>query len=746
MSPIDKKLKRNNTVYIRKHLSKDKNLKNKKDDRNNHNISQFNLNRYENIDKEDEDSESFYKSNLKRINKYNSSKKIIRINNYKNEDLQDTNKNINSNVNIFNFDMKYNNSPNYFIKNSKIYSPYFNNYLPNTLNNERELGTCNNLLSFKNKTIQKSFNDSNTIIKLDNTEEGENEMQLYEQSATIIQSFYRGYMIRFQINNLLKAYKGIEYLDYFFKNKFWKYFRNILIYMKSNIITNDIDSKMSISSISCISALFNSNKNFAFKTFNSKILHKEVKESFTILNSINNNLEKFQNNNNNESKIDKTLIWNKKKIYKNNIINQKISLKNINNIDKNNLCIKNEKENILKILVLKRINHSRIYLLKYFMKFYYNGILFNIKIVSKNENKLNEIDIKKLKKEKLKIIIEKKEQKALQILYKFFYKFNIKGLIQYMENNRYHIFNGGRLQDISQNSFFIYESKKLLQSNINKENNQFRNMKITLEKINVIRKIISRERKIKKEIIKNYFIKFHLRGIIYYMNIELKKRIILKKLYLDNNKNENILKKEINDDDNEKKNNKIRILRKLIYKNNKIYLNISKNIFDKWNLRTKIFSMIAIDKEKKKKRRIKKRNNKKLGSNKILNNPNNNINNNSNNNTNNSNVNKIILNNSPNSNIEIKSNNKNTKLIQSNYIVNHLESLIYSNNIKTNTNDNIKINTFFQKINGILTKKFYFFSLILNNYKIYKNNKDEENKKTDDIDFFMEDSSDESED
>mgnify|MGYP002861545327 CR=1 FL=1 len=56
-------------------------------------------------------------------------------------------------------------------------------------------------------------------------------------------------------------------------------------------------------------------------------------------------------------------------------------------------------------------------------------------------------------------------------------------------------------------------------------------------------------------------------------------------------------------------------LNKLILKYNNHYINCCKNIFDRWNLRTKLFSLITKDKEKKKKRRIKKRNNKKLAAN-----------------------------------------------------------------------------------------------------------------------------------
>ena len=413
----DKKLKRNNTVYIKKHFSKDKKIINKYNSGNNHNKSGLHINN-KNWNKDD-----YYETKPKRknISRYNSSN-TMRKQNKTNPAQENNTNNINSNVNIFNFDMQYNNSPNYIIKNSKMYNPCFNNYLPSTLNNNNEINNLQNLITIRNKKYKNAFNENynDTIIKLDHEEEEEEEKiekQLFHQSAIMIQSAFRGCIIRAQINNMLKAYKGIEYLDYFFRMKFWKYFRNLLIYMKSNIINNDMDSKMSISSISCISALFNTNKNFSAKSFNSKQLHQEIRESFCIINHNNNNnnnndkyLDTFKNINMNDNKKNKVLIWNKKKIYKNNtssnIINQKVN---------------NNKEKCLKMIIVKNINHSRLFLLKYFMKFYFNGILN--KNEKQNEKKVDDYsnkDIDKLKNEKLKNIIEKKERKPKLILYNFF--------------------------------------------------------------------------------------------------------------------------------------------------------------------------------------------------------------------------------------------------------------------------------------------------------------------------------------
>ena len=704
----DKKLKRNNTVYIKKHLSKEKNIPKTKNNSNSGNNSnkKKKIDNYINKTRDDNLKDYYYKANKHNIPRSNSSA-ASRKKNINSEEKPHTN-NINSNVNIFNFDMKYNNVPNYFIKNSKIYNPYFNNYIANNLNNEADLGNYNNLISLKHRRIKNNFNKSynNEFTDIDNSEEREinntkMKEQIFEQSAIIIQSVYRGCLIRFQINNLLKAYKGIDALSHFFKFYFWKYFRNNLI-MKSNILNNEADSKMSISSISCISALFNTNnKNFIFKSFNSK-LFKEVHENFFFLNN-NKYLETFQDSNS------KKVIWNKKKASKKYLIPQN---------NKNNTYLTNNKEKCLKKIVLNQINNSKINLLKNFLKFYYNGIyLKNFEEVSRKNN---------VKQKKLMNIIEIKERKyKLILLRKNFYQLHFFGLVKYMEKNRYYLNNGGRLFDIA----------KL--NNINKNTNKF----VILKRIRILKKILFTKRefnnKDNKNILKIFFYKFHLLGIFFYMRKELRKRIITKKLFLSEKNNSNIILK-----DNESKKARIAILKKLINKRSKKLYYICKNTFDKWNLRTKIFSMIAIDKEKKKKRRIKKRNNKKLGTNNSNNpNKNNNINNSNNSNICNNNTNKKCeVSNNSNNKLKLK-----TNIIKADYFVEHCNSVIFSNKIKIN--DYHRLNQFVIKINNILTKKFYFFSLICNNSNNKKNeNKKEVNKINEEIDFFIEDSSDNSED
>ena len=261
-------------------------------------------------------------------------------------------------------------------------------------------------------------------------------------------------------------------------------------------------------------------------------------------------------------------------------------------------------------------------------------------------------------------------------------------------------------------------------------NNEFnRNIRTILNKIKKLRKIIYDKKETNNEIIKKYFHKFRMAGIRHYMQIELKKKLIIKVMMLKATEENFIMKKE---NRNNVENQKIKKLNKLILKYNNYYLNSCKSIFDRWNLRTKIFSMITKDKEKKKKRRIKKRYNKKLAANI------NNINNNNTNiphmtdinNTNNN------INFSYNSNIKMNLKDSKNKLNNQKYDVDHPDSIIFVDDMKIT--DYFKLTKFINKINGVITKKFYLFK-----YMINKNKKEEEikNNINNDVDFFMDDSS-----
>ena len=688
--------KKNKKVYIKKNLSVEKNLKPNK------NISQDNKNKYLTSQ---ENSEKKY-----------CTPSIIRRESKDISNKNETN-NINSNVNIFNFGMQYNNAPHFFIKNSRLFNPYFNDYFEDNMNIENRLNNFSNIISLKKS-------NPNFNLKINHNE-------IIKESAIMIQSAFRGCFIRLQINNRLKIYKGIEILILIFKNKFWNYFKNNLM-IKINIINNEIDTKTNISSTSFFSVL-NSNKIYNNNKFNPQNF-KETKKYFSILNNnnIKNNnyiqeiehiehINSFKNINRNKAINNEKLIWNKKSFNKNNsiisnIINQKLFSKNVKKLNIEKKSLSERKEQYLKMLITKKCDKMRLILLKYFLRFYYNGILNNKTNVQKMKyNKIN-INIEEVKLLKLKNIIEYKKKCNHFILYKYFSKFNFKCILNYIQNHQYLIINGGRLKNINEDPFFIYEFDKNKNQN---EKESHRNIKIILKKIINLRKIIL-DKKRKNEIIRKYFHKFRMSGIRHYMSVELKKKLIVKLLILKDNNNNF---KNISGNKGDLESKRYKILNKLVlkYKNN--YSNCCKNIFDKWNLRTKIFSMITKDKEKKKKRRIKKRYNKKLASN--INNINNNNNIDKNNNIINSN-----------SNIQINVNYKKNELNNLNYAVGHPDSIIFINNLIIS--DYFTITKFMNKINGVITKKFFFFQYIIKKNKKEKEDKNSINKE---VDFFMENSS-----
>ena len=274
--------------------------------------------------------------------------------------------------------MQYNNAPHFFIKNSRLFNPYFNDYFEDNMNIENRLNNFSNIISLKKS-------NPNFNLKINHNE-------IIKESAIMIQSAFRGCFIRLQINNRLKIYKGIEILILIFKNKFWNYFKNNLM-IKINIINNEIDTKTNISSTSFFSVL-NSNKIYNNNKFNPQNF-KETKKYFSILNNnnIKNNnyiqeiehiehINSFKNINRNKAINNEKLIWNKKSFNKNNsiissIINQKLFSKNVKKLNIEKKSLSERKEQYLKMLITKKCDKMRLILLKYFLRFYYNGILNN---------------------------------------------------------------------------------------------------------------------------------------------------------------------------------------------------------------------------------------------------------------------------------------------------------------------------------------------------------------------------------
>ena len=172
-------------------------------------------------------------------------------------------------------------------------------------------------------------------------------------------------------------------------------------------------------------------------------------------------------------------------------------------------------------------------------------------------------------------------------------------------------------------------------------------MKVRREKAKNLRKFLRNREKEKKDKLKTYFYKFFQAGIIYAMKREGKRRRTLKlqsiketsKLKLNkirtfdiksqiNENEEPIIKFEDSDDDNLNKNNnnnnninkkRCEKLEHLIYKKNRFNLISMKNIFQKWNLVSKLLKMRNTQLMKKpKKKKINSVSKKKIKKNESL--------------------------------------------------------------------------------------------------------------------------------
>jgi len=477
----------------------------------------------------------------------------------------------------------------HWIKKNKSLKEY--NFLFNNLNIQKD----QNNYEYSTNSI---YSDCNTIKKI-------KEKDLYEQSAIIIQSVFRGYLMKCKLETYLIKYKdynrGLEILEKTIKSFLDK---NINVEEENEkffTLLKENNDKININCKSCKTfKLLNfpstppSEKNDLNKKFYMNLfLHKEIGERFNIikenkqkeieqkykeeLDNINNKMNKLieenkslkdinEKNKFKESKFKELSMENKKKENIINIItndNQNLAKRlkiikdkfnhlemhnqiNINYIDENNQY-NNSKElfieyrNFYLMFFIHKKNAFYFDLLRKYFNRYRNII---------NSLRENEKDNNILKEEKLKLLVYDKKNKEYIFLKNNFIKFYYKGLLYYREiQNR---------KDIL--------STKLL------------NIILIKDKIN-------------KAIIKSYFKIFYYKGIISNLMEEKKK-------------NFSAIKQE--------KFNKInKLIISIEQRKDKHNFLIIRDCFDKWNLFSKILSMKAVTDEKKRKKRQKQRMKKK---------------------------------------------------------------------------------------------------------------------------------------
>jgi len=268
---------------------------------------------------------------------------------------------------------------------------------------------------------------------------------------------------------------------------------------------------------------------------------------------------------------------------------------------KNYILEKSKKEQSLKNLIKIKNYKTKDYLRKNFAKFYYNGIF--LKMTGKLQH-LNSEEIEKKKQDKIKIInADSNMQKNM---------------------NSY----GFRRRTLSESKIkFVFEEKE--EAKIEREKTQTAKDEFLkrLKKSRGLRKLMSKRAIEKKELLRIYFFKFYRAGIVsQFRKIKRRKTCQFKtpmsleftnKILEENHKNKD---KEFEDESiakakkekEELKEKTIKILERIIFKEDRRFKIFLKNVFQRFYLKTKLDSVINVldsnkINNKKKKKRLKKK-------------------------------------------------------------------------------------------------------------------------------------------
>ena len=499
-------------------------------------------------------------------------------------------------------------------KNLNFYSLKENNNFNNNNNFENILDTSNYfdstpLLDSYCKELQS--NEKN-IIK---------EKDLFEQSAIIIQSIFRGFLAKSKFETLLYNYNDYNKANEILEELIHSYFKKDIMYEKQYFIkylkeivnTQKLFNKENINYKSC-KIFKNYNIPFSLETevpmvrnrYIDLFLHKEIGERFNILN------EKINREKEIEKKYKEEIDGITDKM--NKLIEENKILKDLNQKNKlkeakyKEISIENKKKDII-INIITNDNQNLAKKLK-IIKEKYNKLEIkneiNVIIRLNEDNKItpniisNELylDYRNIY---MLYLFNKKNHSREDILRKKFHRYK-EEIISIKKNNILkNKLREEKIKNIISNK--KNEGNKIIYATLVKMyyNHLLKNKDI--QNINNIRKgkifnLFKIKEKTNKFFIKSYFTKFYNQGLISQLIEE---------------KNEMIKKKEIE---------KINKFKKIIsVENHKNKYNILKlkNCFNKWFLMSKMLAMKAITDEKKRKKRQKQRTKKKIEKNKSAN-------------------------------------------------------------------------------------------------------------------------------
>ena len=464
--------------------------------------------------------------------------------------------------------------------------------------------------------------------------------ELFEHSAILIQSVFRGYLVKkkfdsFYYNYKYYYHKGVEILElilnYFFKKSINIYeekqkFFNYLISLKRaktlskrNRNMNKINQKpKSFKDFKMLNAPFSpvniNNKIKSKKYYQDLFLHKEIGERFNIIkeNNKENDIEKIY-----KDKLDGINIKLNKLIKENNILKD-INQKNIIKENKYREMSKDNKKKDDIINIITNDNKTLARKLKIIQDKYNKLQIQNqdyINYGSDNEqsNKNYGIDLfEEYRNLLLEFLIYKmNERYYLSVLRKYFYKFKNNCFSKESHEKSREILKEQKLKYLMNNKKYkeqihLYHnlSQFYFKSKLHKKEIENKNNKLKYKLLNIFK---NKENSYKSHL-KTYFYKFYYKGIIF--NIKQEKR------------NKNIIC--INKENYEKIKKFLNILLK---RRDKYFKNIKREYFIKWHLYTKVIALKALINDKRRKKRqkqkLKKKNeneatNKYLANNKIL--------------------------------------------------------------------------------------------------------------------------------
>ena len=414
--------------------------------------------------------------------------------------------------------------------------------------------------------------------------------QKYNNAAILIQSIFRGYLIKIKLYNNVNLYvcckRGIDILEkliYKKKKYYWKIYKNII----SNMIYDKLlNSKISLN---ILKEYLRSKKNNSKEKKNASF-HKELGDSFNIV------VDRKQKENN-EKKLKCKLndVMKENKELKDQLVDNKdIEEKMKNLIDENK---KNQNINA----IIMKDNQQLAKKLKD-MQDYRNSNLFvenqpSVDLTQKQQIQIdeliknNEICLDKLKKYLLHKIVNKKNNDNISIIKEYFNKYKKvveKIKIKSLKKNMYLkicINNiGNKMKIIKQKCFWDLYYESIILNNEKKTTNTLKKEKL--------KKLVNNKVKYIQNILNKKFFKYYSNVINY------------------NNKDTQKLEEKKQEED--KKLSKTRLLKKIFKKYESNIILIYKVFLEKWNLKSKIMGMRAAARDKKKKRKLKKKNNKLL--------------------------------------------------------------------------------------------------------------------------------------